>query len=67
MTDATWIGYLQQFCILRRDEFERMRPDIGVGELLLDLRHMTRYTLIPRTPRGVMRMSLHGRGTGTVR
>ena len=59
MTDAPGIGNLQQLGVLRRDESKGVCPDISVGHFLLDLRHVTRYALVPNTPGGMMRVSLY--------
>src|SRR5271154_3082781 len=66
----TGVAGIRDFEALRRrwrNELERMRPNVGIRELYLDLRHVARYALIARAPGRVMSMRLDGRRMGPVR
>jgi len=58
---ATRVGDLQRFCVLRRDEFERVASHVHVRDSLLDLRHVAGNTFAARAARCVMRVRLDGR------
>ena len=67
MARVAGIGHLQRFRSGRRDELEGMGPHVGVGELLLNLRHVASDAFIPGASGGVMRVRLNGGRVGAVR
>ena len=67
MTHDARVRDLRALRDLRRDEPERVAPDVHVAEGLLDLRHVTAHALAARRSRGVVGVRLERRGARSVR